>query len=102
MKENIILGKIPHNIALLSRYGNMCLRKCVRKLPVTWGKAVFFAGYSGFLHYLQLASLELAAIWPKWDEKRNSKKDMCHMTIFFIQKDSIQEVKFWIGGVIIW
>ena len=23
----------------------------VRKLPVTWGKAVAFAGYSGFLHH---------------------------------------------------
>ena len=34
----------------------------VRKLPVTWGKAVFFTGYSGFLHYLQLASHELATI----------------------------------------
>ena len=34
----------------------------VRKLPVTWGKAVVFAGYSGFLHYLQLASHELATI----------------------------------------
>ena len=32
----------------------------VRKLPVTWGLAVVFAGYSGFLHYLQLASHELA------------------------------------------
>ena len=34
----------------------------VRKLPVTWGWAVVFAGYSGFLHYLQLASHELATI----------------------------------------
>ena len=34
----------------------------VRKLPVTWGKAVVFAGYFGFLHYLQLASHELATI----------------------------------------
>ena len=34
----------------------------VRKLPVTWGQAVVFAGYSGFLHYLQLASHELATI----------------------------------------
>ena len=34
----------------------------MRKLPVTWGQAVFFAGYSGFLHYLQLASHELATI----------------------------------------
>ena len=29
---------------------------------VTWGQAVVFAGYSGFLHYLQLASHELAII----------------------------------------
>ena len=34
----------------------------VRKLPVTWGKVVVFAGNSGFLHYLQLASYELATI----------------------------------------
>ena len=34
----------------------------VRKLPVTWGKVVVFAGYSGFLHYVQLASHELATI----------------------------------------
>ena len=33
------------------------------KLPVTWSfKAVVFDGYSGFLHYLQLASHELATI----------------------------------------
>ena len=29
---------------------------------MTWVKAVVFAGYSGFLHYLQMASLELATI----------------------------------------
>ena len=34
----------------------------VTKLPATWGWAVVFAGYSGFLHYLQLASHELATI----------------------------------------
>ena len=34
----------------------------VRKLPVTRGTAVIFAGYSGFLHYFQLASHELATI----------------------------------------
>ena len=28
----------------------------VRNLPITWDEAVFFAGYSGFLHQLQLAS----------------------------------------------
>ena len=37
----------------------------VRKLPVTSGWAVVFAGYSGFLHCLQLASHELATIWNK-------------------------------------
>ena len=38
----------------------------VRKLPVTWGQAVVFAGYSGFLHHLQLASHDyMAAIWQK-------------------------------------
>ena len=35
------------------------------KLPVTWGYVVAFGGYSGFLHQLQLASHELAAIWQK-------------------------------------
>ena len=45
----------------------------VRKLPVTWGWAVIFAGYSGFLHYLQLASHELATIGILCDEKRNPK-----------------------------
>ena len=34
----------------------------VGKLPVTWSYVVVFAGYSGFLHYLQLASHELATI----------------------------------------
>ena len=34
----------------------------VGKLPVNWGLAVVFAGYSSFLHYLQLASHELAII----------------------------------------
>ena len=32
----------------------------VIKLPVTWGSATVFAGYSGFLHHIQLASHELA------------------------------------------
>ena len=45
----------------------------VRKLPIVWGKAVVFAGYLGFLHQLQLASQDLAAIWHKRDEKQNSK-----------------------------
>ena len=34
----------------------------VMKLTVTWGYAVVFAAYSGFLHHLQLANYELAAI----------------------------------------
>ena len=34
----------------------------VRKLPVTWGLTVIFAGCSGFLNYLQLAIHELATI----------------------------------------
>ena len=41
----------------------------VRKLPVAWGKAVVFTGYSGFLHQLQLASHNLAAIWQKKSRK---------------------------------
>ena len=36
-----------------------------KKLPLTWGLAVVYAGYSGFLHQLQLASHDLAAIWQK-------------------------------------
>ena len=45
----------------------------VRKLSVTWSYAVVFAGNSGSLHYLQLASHELVTVWHKCDEKRNSK-----------------------------
>ena len=41
------------------------LPRYVRKLPVTWDWAVVFAGYSGFLRYLQLASHEIATIWNK-------------------------------------
>ena len=41
----------------------------VRKLPVTWCWAVVFTGYSGFLHYLQLASQELVTIWHKCDDE---------------------------------
>ena len=37
----------------------------VRKLPVTWGKAVVFAGYSSFFHQLQLASHDFVARWLK-------------------------------------
>ena len=37
----------------------------VRKLPVTCGSMVIFTGYSGFIHQLQLASCDLAAIWQK-------------------------------------
>ena len=44
------------------RHGGRNWPGLVRKFPVTWGKAVVFAGYSGFLHYLQLASHELATI----------------------------------------
>ena len=33
----------------------------VRKLPVTWGYLVVLAGYSGFLHHLQLGSQKLTA-----------------------------------------
>ena len=34
-----------------------------RKLPVTWGWAVVFAGSSGFLHQVQLASHDVAVKW---------------------------------------
>ena len=44
----------------------------VIKLPVTWSEALVFAGYSGFLNYLQLASHVLATIWHKCDKKRHS------------------------------
>ena len=37
----------------------------VRKLPVTWGCAVVFAGCSGFPHQLQLASHDRSAVWQK-------------------------------------
>ena len=35
----------------------------VRKLQVTWGLAVVFAGSSGLLHHWQMASDDLDAIW---------------------------------------
>ena len=44
----------------------------VRKLPLTWGWAVVFVGYSGFLHYLQLASHELATIGKTVTKKQNA------------------------------
>ena len=37
----------------------------VKKLPVTWGSAVVFAGYSSFLHQFQLAGHKLAAVCQK-------------------------------------
>ena len=41
---------------------------------MTLGFAVVFAGHSGYLHYLHwLTSHELATLWHKCDEKRNSK-----------------------------
>ena len=45
----------------------------MRKLPVTWGWAVVFAGFSGFLHYSQLAGHKLGTIGINGTEKRNSK-----------------------------
>ena len=38
---------------------------------MTWGSAGDFTGYSGFFH--QLGNHDLAAVWQKGDEKRNSK-----------------------------
>ena len=35
---------------------------------------VVFAGCSGFLHYVKLASHKLVTIWRKCDKKQNSKK----------------------------
>ena len=35
------------------------------KLPVAWGEAVVFAGYSSFLHHIQLANHCLVAMWQK-------------------------------------
>ena len=37
----------------------------VRKLPVTWGSAVFFPVNTAFLHQVLLASHDIAAIWRK-------------------------------------
>ena len=55
----------------------------VRKLPVTWGEAVIFAEYSGFLHYLQLASHELATIGHKCDRKQNSKLTFVQLSLWW-------------------
>ena len=37
----------------------------VKKLPVTWSRAVVFAGYIGFPQHFQLAMHDLATIWKK-------------------------------------
>ena len=43
------------------------------KFPVTWSWVVVIAGYSNYLHYLHMASIALATLWHKCDEKQNSK-----------------------------
>ena len=43
------------------------------KGTVIWGQAMVFSGYSVFLHQLQLADLDVAAMWQKSDDNRNSK-----------------------------
>ena len=40
---------------------------------MTWCQAVVFAGYSGFLHYIQLSSHELATIGITVTKNKNSK-----------------------------
>ena len=40
------------------------------KLPVTWGWAKVFAGYSGFLHYSQLAGHKLGTIGINLTKKK--------------------------------
>ena len=56
----------------------------VRKLPVTWGKMVVFAGYSCFFHHLQLESHDLTAIWQKkwWKSKYYYKTRFISMHIY--------------------
>ena len=62
----------------------------VGKLPVTWGQAVVFAGYSGFLHYLQLASHELAIIGINVTKNKIPKSlqgvwSVSHCSLYFHQ-----------------
>ena len=66
------------NVHRVLCYKQMCQTMCmlqtwmgqVRKLPVTWGTAVVFARYSGFLHHLQLAGDDSAALRQKKSWKR--------------------------------
>ena len=47
---------------------------------VTWGKAVVFAGYSGFLHHIQLAIHELATFGINVTKiKIPNSKSRCHL-----------------------
>ena len=62
----------------------------VRKLPVTWGWALVFAGYSGFHHYLQLASHELATLGINVTKK---KKIQCLLGCWY--RTSILYPELW-------
>ena len=54
----------------------------VRKLPETWGYAVVFTGYSGFLHQLQLASHD--AVWQKKWKKNDIPKGKSLHTLLLL------------------
>ena len=63
-------NRLAFNESLLCIVCKVSAWACEKVASDLWLGGVF-AGYSGFLHYLQLASHELAIIWHYCDEKRN-------------------------------
>ena len=66
----------------------------VGKLLVTWGQAVVFTGYSGFLHYLQLASHELPIIGINVTKNKIPNPNLTGVTTRFID---VQDRLWWSG-----
>ena len=68
MAEKVASNTKSHCISYMLRWAPHKLESqsgLVGKLPVSWGWAVLCATYSSFLHYLQLAGHDLAAICKK-------------------------------------
>ena len=61
------------NFSIWSRFPQKI--KYVRKLPVTWGSMVVFAGYSGPLHHFKRASHDLPKSLCSWMKKRMDKNE---------------------------
>ena len=70
----------------------------MRELPLALGFVVFFAGFSGFLHQLQKASHDIAAIWQKNDEKNQNFR---LLTIQFRTVLVLNEVVDMVEGILL-